>query len=119
MTMCAPGLIGSGGVLERVKESRESILVPVVLLDDGAVVDPTSLTVTASVVSVGNAPGTFTPATWDENTNTDPDTYAVEVEIGPGSTIGTLERGDWWVYVKITDTPELPVLRSPTTLRIV
>lgn len=109
----------SADVLERVQSSQETILVPVQVIEDGDVIDPTGFVVTASVVDAGSGPGTFVSATWDTDTNTDPDTYAVEVLIGPGSTIGTLDFGDHWVYVEIDTTPGPVVLLSPSTLRIV
>lgn len=109
----------AGDVLERVQSSQETILVPVQVIEDGDVIDPTGFVVTASVVNAGAEPGTFVSASWDTDTNTDPDTYSVEVLIGPGSDVGELDLGDHWVYVSIDVTPGPVILLSPTTLRIV
>jgi hypothetical protein len=40
------------------------------------------------------------------------------VLVGPGSPRGPLEAGRYWVKVKVTDNPEIPVLTAPNQITV-
>lgn len=48
----------------------------------------------------------YRAASWE----TDGTRYHARVLIGPGSAVGQLAEGLWWVGVKVTDNPEAPVV---------
>ena len=93
--------------------SREYIHVAVTAADvDGVAVDPTTDTVEIAVIATGTTvvSGDFNTADWGE-LGSDP--YVAKVLIGPGGSpsIITLTAGSTYdVYVRITDTPEIPVM---------
>lgn len=80
----------------------------------GAIVNPTSDAVSLAFMAAGVNPtgGDWHAATWE----TTPTSYYARCLIGPGNVIVGL--GTWDVWVKITDSPEVPVIRLDETLRI-
>lgn len=89
--------------------SLEKIFVPIT-----ATANPTGDTVQIAVAPNYSNPTTWVAATW----STVAGVYYATVLIGPGSAIGTLAAGLYQVWVKVTDNPEIPVLKSPDTLTI-
>lgn len=80
--------------------------------------DPTGLVVSFAFVQGDDRPSTFTAGTWDG-------AYASGRATAVTPTIGTtgsgagveLAAGLWYAYVKVTDSPEVPV-RSCGTIRL-
>lgn len=70
----------------------------------------TSMAVTMAIVTADSEPvsGDWKTAAWD---GTDGDADA-KILIGTGSPVGALVEGLYDVWVKITATPETPVIRS-------
>lgn len=90
-------------------DSVEYLFWPVSVTDDeGTVLDPTGDTVTLALRAVRDyTPLTFYPATWETDVGT-PDTYFVQILCGTGNFV--LDPGVYGVYVKVTDSPEVPIL---------
>lgn len=81
----------------------------------GTTVDPTVYDVTVAVLPYTTddpADADFKAATWQSGTL---GKYAV-VMVGPNTTVGTLSPGRYRLWVKVTATPEVPVIRSPDHL---
>jgi hypothetical protein len=88
--------------------SQPQVLVPVSGRRNGAAVDPSADTV--RVAFLDEPPETASPesgdwqsASWETNSTTDPDQYEVKTLV----TAGQLDPGTWYVWVEITDSPEV------------
>lgn len=100
-------------------DSVEYLRVPVAALDDaGAAEDVTAATVTIGFSTDDDTePATFHPATWETSETlrlkvgaTSQNTqYKARILVGPGTTVGELS-GIQHVWVKITDSPETPIV---------
>jgi hypothetical protein len=55
---------------------------------------------------------------WETVVENGATTYYARVLIGPGSTVGALTAGTYKVWVKITDSPEVPVIRIEERLQV-
>jgi hypothetical protein len=87
--------------------SREFVRVAI---ESDPEVDPTSDPVALAVIAASSAP---VEADWINGTwETDSDTVYARLEVGPGTTRGALTANVYDVWVKITDNPEVPVLRA-------
>ena len=77
--------------------------------------NPTADTVTMAFTAAGVDPvlGDYKTASWETDATTTPSTYYARCLVGPGGTV-TLAAGTYEVWVKITDSPEVPVKRSGT-----
>jgi hypothetical protein len=96
--------------------SLEPVLVPVDARRDGATVDPTENTV--QMAFLDEPPETASPesgdwktASWETNPTTDPDRYEAKCLVGTGGAV-VLAAGTWYVWVKVTDSPDIPVKYS-------
>jgi hypothetical protein len=83
--------------------------------DEGAT-DPTGDTVQMAFLQdppeeAAPASGDWKTASWTTLTSTNPARYKAKCLVGPGGVI-TLTAGTWWVWVKVTDSPETPALYS-------
>lgn len=81
--------------------------------DDGTV-DPTGDTVQMAFLDeppedAAPASGDWKTASWTTLAN--PARYKAKCLVGPTGAI-TLTAGTWWVWVKVTDSPETPALYS-------
>ncbi len=92
--------------------SLEHVVAPVSAHRNGAAVDPTGDTV--AMAFIASPPETAAPtagdwksASWETNTAANPDLYEARCLVGPSGAI-TLTPGTWYVWVKITDSPEVP-----------
>lgn len=76
----------------------------------GLVVNPTADAVTMAFVAPGAIPasGDWQTATW-ETTVGPPAVYTALCLVGPGGTI-TLAAANYSVFVKVSDSPEVPVI---------
>lgn len=95
--------------------SVEYVRVPISAREAGSAVDPTADTVTMAFTA-GTTPTTWIAATWETDTTTTPTTYYARTLVGPGNTV--LAAGTWTVWVKVTDSPEVPVLQAPVALTV-
>lgn len=93
--------------------SLRQVFADVSAVRNGAAVDPTADTV--QMAFLAEPPETASPesgdwktASWETNSTTDPDQYKAKCLVGPSGTV-TLAEGTWYVWVKITDLPEIPV----------
>lgn len=91
--------------------SREWVKVPVAVTQAGVVQDPTVDAVQMAFVAHGVNPGNsdWKTAAWE----TADGTYLARCLVGPSGTIA-LAVGTYAVWVKVTDNPEVPVLRVGT-----
>lgn len=93
--------------------TKEYVRVPVAAREGSDDVDPTATTVVMAFTLDGAEPSSWQTASWETDADTDPDTYYARCLIGPGGTI-TLTEGSYTVWVKVTDSPEIPVMRAET-----
>jgi len=79
----------------------------------GLTVDPTGNTVQMAFPAVGVDPvsGDWKTASWETDTTLTPDAYYARCLVGPGGTIA-LAAGTYGVWVKVTATPEIPVIKA-------
>lgn len=93
----------------------------------GIVVDATTIEGTATVVDTYPVAVAILPTADDGPTTLDyvPAAWVigplgpfVTVMVGPGSAVGTLTPGHYYMWVRITASPEVPVLRCPDRLVI-
>lgn len=96
--------------------SLEEVLAVVSADRGGAAVNPTANTV--QIAFITSPPETASPgasdwktASWETDTTTDPDEYSAKCLVGPGGAV-TLTAGTYYAWVKITDSPEVPVKYS-------
>lgn len=78
--------------------------------------DPVSMAFMPQATQVPQS-GDWQAAIWGTNTSNVLQPYSAYCLVGPGGTI-QLGIGTYVVYVKITDNPEVPVLRSQLQLEI-
>lgn len=81
----------------------------------GAAVNPTSDTVAVAFETTDAAPAaaaaSWKSATWDTDTSTTPTTYRAQCLVGPSGTVN-LSAGTYYMFVKVTDSPEVPIMYS-------
>lgn len=93
--------------------SLEKVRARVSAKNNGVVVNPTADTVQMAFTVAGADPiaGDWKTAEWETDATTEPDTYYARCLVGPAGTV-TLAAGMYQAWVKITDSPEIPVKRS-------
>jgi hypothetical protein len=92
--------------------STEYVQVPVQAMVAGSPYNPTADVVQFSFVPSGSAaPGSWNTGSWDTTVN---DIYLAQCLVGPGSSGVVLAQGTYAVWVKITDSPEVPVKPAGT-----
>lgn len=93
--------------------SLEYVRVPMASERSGAPYDPTADTVQMAFLASAGPPagGDWKTASWDTDSSTYPPTYYAQCLVGPAGTV-TLAAGVWSVWVKVTDSPEVPVKRA-------
>lgn len=87
--------------------SKEYIHVPVDASLGGTAYDPTADVVSFALPATGVAPTVWVVGSW----LTVGSTYYARVLVGPGTSF-ILTAGVYDVWVKVTDSPEIPVRRS-------
>lgn len=101
--------------LEISTASLAYVRVRVVVTKAGAVYDPTGDTVGMAFLQAGATPtsGDFKTATWETDNASTPGTpaYRAMCLVGPGGTVA-LTAGTYMTWVRVTDSPEVPVLRT-------
>ena len=95
--------------------STEYVQVQVSFTVAGAPVSPTGDTVVMAFTKGGAIPGNsdWHPAVWEVTGAT----YYAQCLVGPANGGIVLAPGIWSVWVRVTDSPEVPV-RSPAQLQI-
>lgn len=93
--------------------SLEYVRVPMAAEKLGAAYDPTADTVVMAFIAGPAAPtsGDWKTASWDTDSSAYPPTYRAQCLVGPGGTV-TLAAGTYVVWVKVSDSPEVPVKRA-------
>jgi hypothetical protein len=93
--------------------SKEYVRVRVAAKNAGAVVNPTADVVEMAFTLADAEPTTpdWKTASWETDAATEPDTYFARCLVGPGGTV-TLADGTYQVWVRVTDSPEIPVKKS-------
>jgi hypothetical protein len=109
--MAAPLVIPAG--------SLEYVQVPVHAESSGAQINPTTDAVHMAFLPGSQAPeaGDWKSGSWDTDATTTPTTYRAQCLVGPSGTV-TLTRGTYAVWVKITDSPEVP-MRPVGSLKVI
>lgn len=94
--------------------SEEELTVEITVRKAGVLVDPTADVVSAAVVHAGADPADadWHPAQWE----TVGASHRIRFGVGPGTAIGQLEVGPHRAWVKIVDTDETPVKRTPNQI---
>lgn len=103
--------------LEISSQSRQYVKVPVAAKLAGAAVNPTGDTVQMAFPFTGADPATWYAAAWETDSTSSPATYLARTTVGPGGT-AVLAVGTYDVWVKVTDSPEVPVMRSTVGLKV-
>lgn len=94
------------------------VKVPVAAIENGALVDPTTATVTMAFTAVGaDAPAAgdsvWKTASWETDATGNPVVYYARCLTGPGGAIQLTARTDYEVWVKIAGIdPEVPIIRA-------
>lgn len=89
----------------------------------GALVDPTSDTVTIAFCQSLKLPATPTwyAADWvTDATNPTSPIYLARALVGPGAgAVTTLAAAPrWWAYAKVVDNPQIPIVRTSQSFRV-
>lgn len=81
----------------------------------GAVYDPTGDEVQFAFKPPRVKPvsSDWTDGVWETDTAGSTTVYIAKILVGPGGTV-TLAAGEWVVWLKIFDSPEVPVLQTGT-----
>jgi hypothetical protein len=96
-------------VLRVSASSKEYLKVAVNAVKNGAVYDPTGDTVEFAFTS-GDELGspTWYAASWESMGGQ----HYARCLIGPGGGVVALAIGFWWVWVRVTDSPEIPIKQA-------
>lgn len=90
--------------------STEYVKVPVTATVNGASgYDPTSDTVVIAFTGVGDSPADsdWKTASWETISGK----YYARALVGPGAqSVKLLTAGQWWIWAKVSDNPEVPVM---------
>lgn len=90
--------------------SREYVRVQVSATEAGSPVNPTADTVQMAVTAAGVDPTTeWATASWETEVTATGTKYYARIQVGPSSTVGQLAVGNYEIWVKVTDNPEVPV----------
>lgn len=99
------------------KLTKEYVRVPVAAKENGVVVDPTNPVLTVEMAfTTGADPSVWSAAGWE----TDGTTYFARILVGGPSTGAAVElaAGTYVAWVRITDTPERPVVRADNLVEV-
>ncbi|MFI1535567.1 hypothetical protein [Streptomyces anandii] len=93
------------------RDSREYVQAEVAVTVQGQPYNPTGDVVEFAFTAIGGRPSTWYPGGWD-GTQPIPGTnaYRAQVLVGPASGGPILAAGRYAMFIRITDTPEQPVI---------
>lgn len=96
--------------------SQVYVKVPVEFQESGVVVDPTGDDVEIAFTTVGSDPVSddWNTSEWE----TAGSIYKARCLVGPAGTITLTKDRAYNVWVRVTDSPETPVLRHPSLLEV-
>lgn len=77
----------------------------------GVAKDPTPDVVGFALTAPGANPVTFTSGGW-ETYDATAKTAVARILVGPSGTLAAPAVGTWDVWVKVTDSPEIPVIKA-------
>lgn len=97
--------------------SLQYVKVPVTATLAGVAVNPTADVVQMAFPTPGTPPVTWYTAAWETDSTASVPVYLARTTIGPGGT-AALAPGTYEIWVKVTDNPEIPVLRSLARLEV-
>lgn len=100
-------------------ENLQYVPSEVVLRDSGAVPNLSTDVVQMAFPAQGVKPiaGDWKAASWETDATATPSRYFARCLVGPGGAV-TLAAGIFDVWVKVTHSPELPVLKSRGSLEV-
>lgn len=100
-------------MLTQAAASLEYVKVPVSLRESGSYIDPTGDTVQLAFMAEGEDPDVtdWHTGTWETDSTTVPTTYFARCLVGPTGDV-VLVAGIYDVWIRITDSPEAPVLKT-------
>jgi len=98
-------------MLEIQSQSVEFVRFPVTATKAGAAYDPTADTVkvTFSETETLAADATWHDGSWEAGVGCP---WFARCLVGPSPGVVELTAGTWWAFVKITDSPEVPVIKA-------
>lgn len=99
--------------------AKEYVSAEVTLRDQGAVVNPTADVVEMAfpVSEVSPVGGDWKTSTWETDSTSNPPRYLARCLVGPGGTfVPTVGLYDVWV--RVTHSPEVPVIQTKEKLVI-
>ncbi len=102
--------------------SVETVGVPVSAKVASSYLDLSGQPVKAAVVAQGTPaqPSDFHPAAWDVDTSVTPNVYKPQIQVGPGTTIGTLTVSKAYkFYAEVTLGTEVPVLVAEGLIEVI
>lgn len=97
--------------------SLQYVKVPVAATLAGVAVNPTGDTVQMAFPTPAVPPSNWYAATWETDATASVPVYLARTTVGPGGT-AVLAPGMYEIWVKVTDNPEIPVLRSVVRLEV-
>ena len=98
-------------------QSLQYVKVPVAAKLAGVVVNPTGDVVQLAFPSAGAPPATWFSGAWETDSSSSSPVYLARTTVGPGGP-AVLALGTYDIWVKVTDNPEIPALRSVVRLKI-
>ena len=91
--------------------STEYLRYKVTATTNGQAINPTTDAVAFAFAPEGSNPGSFTAGTWETDAG---GTYVARCLVGPANNGLTPGTGTYVLWIKITDSPEVPVRRIDT-----
>lgn len=92
------------------RTSRQYVQAQVSAKVAGEPYNPTSDVVEFAFPTGNNRPETWFTGSWNTTPTSGTNTYWAQILIGPGSSGPVLTAGRYFVWIRITDTPEQPVI---------
>lgn len=99
--------------------AKEYVSAEVTLRDQGLPVNPTADVVEMAfpVSEVAPVGGDWKTSTWETDATSNPPRYLARCLVGPGGTV-TLAANLYDVWVRVTHSPEVPVIQTKEKLAI-
>lgn len=103
------------------ESSLEDVMVPVSAILNGVAIDPTTDLVQMAFIPLDQdepAAGDLKAASWETWGSGLTVKYFAKCLVGVGGAVALVE-GFYQIFVKITDSPEVPVLQTPNLLQVI
>lgn len=92
------------------RDSRQYVQAQVTAIVAGEPYNPTVDTVEFAFPSGNGRPSTWYTGSWNTTTVSGTNTYWAQILIGPGSSGPVLAVDRYFVWIRITDNPEQPII---------